>query len=116
MSLKVWLPLDGDLHNQGASNIEATTVGGTVNSSGKIGSCYYLSSSSRIYTDLFTPDSNNFSMCCWYKAGEENTASGYIFGLSRASLASFMLYRNSTTAFRLYIDSYSNYTHNLDLT
>lgn len=116
MSLKVWLPLDGDLHNQGCGNIEATGINTVINNDGKIGKCYYCNSSSRIYSDLFTPTSNNFSICCWYKMNSKNEASGYIIGLSRASEPSFMLYKYGNTYFRLYIDSYSNYTHNLDLT
>ena len=40
MSLKVWLPLDGNLENQGASMVTATNNGATVDTTGKIGSCY----------------------------------------------------------------------------
>ena len=117
MSLKVWFPLNGDLHNQGCSNIKATSIDTVINDNGKIGKCYYCNSSySRIYSDLFTPTTNNFSMCCWYKADPENGATGYIMGLSKASDPSFMLYKYGNTQFRLYIDGSSNYTHNLDLT
>lgn len=40
MSLRVWLPLDGDLRNLGCSEVTATVSGATVNTSGKIGPCY----------------------------------------------------------------------------
>ena len=40
MSLKVWLPLNGNLENQGASAAIATNNGTTVDTAGKIGSCY----------------------------------------------------------------------------
>ena len=116
MSLKIWLPLDGDLHNQGCSNIQATISNGVIDNNGKIGKCYFLGSTSKIYSDLFTPTSNNFSLCCWYKANEENTTNGYIFGLSKQSEPSFMLYKYGINHFRLYINSYSSYAHNLDLT
>ena len=42
MSLQIWLPLNGDLHNQGLSNLTVTNNGATVNNSGKIGKCYYF--------------------------------------------------------------------------
>lgn len=69
---------------------------------------------STIYTDLFIPETNNFSFCCWYKA--ETSTSGYVLGLSRAKEPSLMLFKDGTTRFRLYLNSYSTYTHNLDIT
>ena len=71
MSLKVWLPLDGDLHNQGVLNpsISAITPSYTV---GKIGQCYKG-------TDLTITTNNNFgkiwSLCFW----------GYVIGNSITS-------------------------------
>ena len=40
MSLKIWLPLLGNLENKGTSPATITSYGATVNASGKIGSCY----------------------------------------------------------------------------
>lgn len=40
MSLQVWLPLNGNLNNQGLSDVTVTNSGATVDSNGKIGSCY----------------------------------------------------------------------------
>lgn len=40
MSLQVWLPLNGNINNQGLSNVTVTNNGATVNDSGKIGKCY----------------------------------------------------------------------------
>ena len=46
MGLQVWLPLTGDLHNQGLKNTQVINNGATVNASGKIGSCYSFNGSS----------------------------------------------------------------------
>lgn len=41
MSLQVWLPLDGNLNNQGLASCSVTAGGGvSVNNNGKIGQCY----------------------------------------------------------------------------
>ena len=41
MSLRVWLPLNGDLENKGLDDVSATLTGAVaVNDSGKIGKCY----------------------------------------------------------------------------
>lgn len=40
MGLQVWLPLNGNLNNQGLSNVTATNNGATVDNNGKIGKCY----------------------------------------------------------------------------
>ena len=70
MSLKVWLPLNGDLENKGASIVQATGTNITSNTSGKIGSCYSFNGSSS-YIKLNTAPLNNntreFSYCCWFK-------------------------------------------------
>ncbi len=81
MSLQVWLPLNGNLENQGLSNIEATNVGATSNANGKIGSCYYFNgTSSRIGFPEITIN-YPISICAWIK-GETITASGTEYILS----------------------------------
>ena len=54
MSLQVWLPLNGDLHNQGLSNITMASKNVTIDNSGKIGKCYSFTSSpaSKAYSHL----------------------------------------------------------------
>lgn len=67
MSLKVWLPLNGDLHNQGTSNIIVTNNGATVNTNGKIGSCYsFDGTDDYIQLTNFTPNGwAEFSLTAW---------------------------------------------------
>ena len=45
MSLAVWLPLNGDLHNQGLNNINITNTNATLDDNGKIGKCYNFNGS-----------------------------------------------------------------------
>ena len=52
MALRVWLPLNGTLENKGVSNVTVTNNGATVDSAGKIGSCYYFNGSAWIKITL----------------------------------------------------------------
>lgn len=69
MSLQVWLPLNGDLHNQGLSNIVISNNGASINTSGKIGSCYSFNGSNSYIRSNSTCLSNNdteWSYTCWF--------------------------------------------------
>lgn len=74
MSLKVWLPLDGDLRNLGASDIEITNNGTTIDDAGKIGKCYYFNGSAQYLQfnktlgDIYVKD---FSLCAWLKPTDD---------------------------------------------
>lgn len=82
MSLQVWLPLNGNLNNQGLSEVTVTNSGATVDSSGKIGSCYLVNKSSRIsfnsYPWMTMKPQYNFSCFFWVKG----TTSGWLFACS----------------------------------
>jgi len=70
MALRVWLPLDGDLRNLGASDIEVANNGATIDNAGKIGKCYYFDGNmhylqlSKSVGDLYSGD---FSWAVWLK-------------------------------------------------
>lgn len=69
MALQVWLPLNGDLHNQGLSNIVISNNGASINTSGKIGSCYSFNGSNSYIRSNSTCLSNNnteWSYTCWF--------------------------------------------------
>ena len=86
MALQVWLPLNGDLHNQGLSNITVTNNGATVNTSGKIGSCYSFNGSNtslKLSQSLFTNNTTEFSYACWVKAS--STACGCLYSARTAT-------------------------------
>ena len=128
MSLQVWLPLNGDLHNQGLSGLTATNSGATVNNSGKIGKCYQFGTASSYMTlpkEAMTSFTTEASVCFWLDILTWNTSyatyfqaglgsspwNNYIFGLLRNS-------SNSNCCFTITGSSSSqaNYTTpNLDL-
>ena len=74
MSLRVWLPLDGDLRNLGASDVEVINNGATVDNEGKIGKCYYFNGSAQYLQfnktlgDIYVKD---FSLCAWLKPTDD---------------------------------------------
>lgn len=76
MALQVWLPLMGDVHNQGLYPLEFTNTNAQVSASGCLGSCYSFTAmtgtginaaiSSNDFLTRFI-DSHSFSLCCWFK-------------------------------------------------
>ena len=80
MSLQVWLPLNGNLNNQGLSEVTVTNSGATVDSNGKIGSCYLVNSrgdkhiSFSSYPWMTMKPQYNFSCFFWVKG----TTSGWL--------------------------------------
>lgn len=117
MGLKVWLPLTGTLENKGTSNVAVTNTGATVNTSGKLGSCYsfgtassYMTLPASCMTD-FTEGSVSFwinitswntSYATFFQAGKGSTAwNNYIFGFLRngtASTCCFTISDSSTSS------------------
>lgn len=65
MALQVWLPLNGDLHNQGLKKVTITSNGVTVDNNGKIGKCYsFDGTDDRILIENFDIG-NVWSYGCW---------------------------------------------------
>ena len=65
MSLKVWLPLDGDINNYGCSSYTFTNENVTFNTSGKIGSCAEFNGSSSRLTLSDFEIGNQWSYGMW---------------------------------------------------
>ena len=66
MALQVWLPLNGNLNNQGLANVTVTNSGATVNSAGKIGSCYaFTESQYMVLNNVPFSQLGNCSVCFW---------------------------------------------------
>ena len=74
MSLQVWLPLNGDLHNQGLrQNLNIIGINITFSNNGKIGKCAdFNGTSSRIYIPNFSID-NQWSYGCWVNTPTSDT-------------------------------------------
>lgn len=68
MALQVWLPLNGDLHNQGLKNIKPVGNGITLDNNGKIGQCYSFNGSNSISINAVVLPSQTpaWSFTCWF--------------------------------------------------
>ena len=76
MSLQVWLPLLGNLNNNGLSDVTVTNNGATVASDGKIGSCYSFDGDISYLLGTHNFINNNtddWSFCCWMKVNNVHT-------------------------------------------
>lgn len=117
MSLQVWLPLNGDLTQQGLSGVEATNNGATVNNEGKIGKCYQFGTAASYMTipAESMKTCTEASVSFWVKILSWNTSyatlfqagtngyswQNYIFGVLRNSTNStlcFTIGNGSTTS------------------
>lgn len=72
MSLQIWLPLNGNLDNQGLSNVTINNYGATVDNNGKIGKCYSFNGSSYIRISLPSTITSlkNTTICMWVKGNQ----------------------------------------------
>lgn len=78
MALLVWLPLNGNLNNQGLSDVAVSNSGATVSDNGKIGKCYYFDGNNHFLqfnkslTNLYTGDC---SWALWVKPTDDTRGS-----------------------------------------
>lgn len=100
MSLRVWLPLNGDLHNQGLSNVTATNHGATVSISGKIGSCYIFDGTDDYLSlnNLNLGNKESFSICFWVYAGSNGLTN--LIQIKSDSSVAFQIYEDGKFSFR----------------
>ena len=85
MSLRVWLPLNGNLNNQGLDQVTVTNNGAVVDNNGKIGKCYsfdgnddYISLNDLNLYNIFKGGTQPFSICFW--AYHADATRAIIFG------------------------------------
>lgn len=101
MALQVWLPLQGDLKNQGLTNITLNS-GSPTYTNGKLGQC--LNTGTLLFTaenDLIVSlgETNIYSMCCWCKNLSTSASSRWVFyiGGDASGLMRGLWENNSTT-------------------
>lgn len=97
MSLKVWLPLDGDLRNLGTS--PDTFSGSPTYAQGKIGQCMVcpatvLTTKSDLPAQL--TKNNVYSLCCWLKMANPSEGSGWLILLGSGTGTTRGLWISST--------------------
>lgn len=86
MALQVWLPLNGNLNNYGLSNVNVINYNATVDSSGKIGSCYSFGTGSSYLTipnTAMTGFTDECSVAFWLNIISWNTAWSTFFQAGR---------------------------------
>lgn len=105
MSLRVWLPLNGDLDNKGLDDVVVTNNGATVNNNGKVGKCYSFGTDNSYITVDSTPLKKyiEFSFACWVKIISWNTNYATIFAIKNSTSVSwnnliFSLLRNGSNS------------------
>lgn len=91
MGLQIWLPLDGNINNQGLSDVKIHGVP-TSWQEGKIGKCAKFNGDYKtIYTETTHEFdyTDNFSWACWVLPVYSGTAQQYIFTVGRADYGSY---------------------------
>lgn len=79
MSLRVWLPLNGNLENKGLDDVAITNNGAVVDNNGKIGKCYSFDGSNDklILTSNKIYETAIGSIACWIKLNALPSSSGF---------------------------------------
>ena len=91
MSLRVWLPLNGNLDNQGLDQVTVTNNGAVVDNNGKIGKCYSFGTGNSYIVIDSTPlkTFTEFSFACWIKIISWNTSYSTIFAAKNSTAVSW---------------------------
>ena len=101
MSLKIWLPLNGNIENQGLADVTITNNGATVDNNGKIGKCYSFNGGT--ITAPAPKITNKITVAAWIKAPDNNSGWRRVCGMQSAAIswqsASALLMLNGTNLY-----------------
>ena len=108
MSLRIWLPLNGTLDNQGLDDVVITNNGATIDNNGKIGKCYsfdgnddYISLNGNALYNIIKGGSNPFSFTMWIYHADNSRA--ILFGdYSLSGGINFNIELNASHSVRFY--------------
>jgi len=79
MALQVWLPLNGNLDQQGIADVTITNYGATVDNAGKIGKCYKLDGTDDRIQITNLPNPKNVTVAFWMKRGATTNTRQFMF-------------------------------------
>ena len=101
MGLQVWLPLDGNINNQGLTPV-TLSVGSPTYTSGKIGQCLNTTLAFNVSNNLITNlgSTNTYTMCCWCKNLNASASSRWVFSISSGTGTQRGLWENNSTTAR----------------
>ena len=83
MSLQVWLPLNGNVNNQGLLNNEPTVTTGSSYDNGKIGKCLNNNGSAYVNINSDIVINGEFTIALWVKMNSMDTAWARVFGFRK---------------------------------
>lgn len=83
MSLQVWLPLNGNVNNQGLLNNEPTVTTGSSYDDGKIGKCLNNNGSAYVNINSDIVINGEFTIALWVKMNSMDTAWARVFGFRK---------------------------------
>lgn len=107
MSLKVWLPLNGDLHNQGLTLLPNTSVNTFTYATGKIGQCATGRAAWHLNEEIL---GNTWSVAMWVKPESLGTTNNVLFCKNNTSSTDCHIYFSiiSTTQLNLGVNGPSS--------
>lgn len=91
MSLQIWLPLNGDLRQQGCCSNTITNYNATIDDYGKIGKCYSFSGNNYLKAENVIIPTETWSFSAWiYPTTESMDGHKYIVGLNTSTAQDFL--------------------------